>query len=331
MLTINGSYGEGGGQLVRTAVALSAVTGTPVTVTAIRAGRKKPGLAAQHIAAVRAVAGSSNAEVSGATTGSRSLIFIPGEPEYREVSVDVGTAGSIPLVIQAWLPVALCCGGMLRITGGTEVDKSPTIDYLNHVLAGVLLRAGARISIDIIRRGYYPEGGGEVTIDVAKSKVSPIVPGNTGSLPVAVISCSSNLPGHVTTRQASAAASLIRNEGFSSSAIKYDCRTGYSTGSSCTVYRGAKGGCAIGRRGLPAEVVGETAARAAVAAFLSPADVDIHLSDQLLVPLALYGGAFSVSTLTSHAETVCWLLERFGFGIVIRRGQIVEFSYETGA
>ncbi|OPY38574.1 MAG: RNA 3'-terminal-phosphate cyclase [Methanoregula sp. PtaU1.Bin051] len=331
MLTINGSYGEGGGQLVRTAVGLSAVTGKPVTITNIRAARKKPGLAAQHIAAISAVAGTCSAGITGAKIGSRSLTFSPGEPEYQDLTVNVGTAGSIPLVIQAWLPLALCYGGRLRISGGTEVNRSPTIDYLDHVLAGILRAAGAQIIIEIVKRGYYPEGGGEVIIEVVKKNIPPIFPINANHLPVGIISCSSNLPDHVANRQASAAALAITSETGFPCTIEYDRRTGKSTGSSCTVYRGAKGGCANGRPGLPAEVVGENAAHSALAGFLNPADVDMHLSDQLLVPLALFGGEFTAPVLTSHADTVCWLLRQFGYTIAPRKGATVEFSYDAGA
>jgi RNA 3'-terminal phosphate cyclase (ATP) len=326
MLNIDGSSGEGGGQLVRNAVALSAITGEPITITRIRAARDNKGLAAQHIAAIKAVASACDAECSGISPGSGTIIFSPQDLKYREVSVTVGTAGSIPLVIQAWLSVALCAGGILHITGGTEVLRSPTIDYLDHVLGSVLRSSGAEIDLDILKRGYFPEGGGEVTVRIEHKKMLPIMPDDDEDHPCCIFSCSSNLPDHVTQRQASAADALLCPWLGEPCTISLDRRTGPSTGSSCTACKGAKGGIALGKRGLPAEEVGRNAANALITEIKNPGTVDIHLSDQLLVPLALFGGSFSTSTLSSHAETVCWLLSRFGYDITVRRGIPMEFS-----
>jgi RNA 3'-terminal phosphate cyclase (ATP) len=326
MLNIDGSFGEGGGQLVRNAVALSAITGEPIMITRIRAARQSHGLAAQHVAAIMAVASACDATCRGITVGSGTILFSPQDLKCREVSVSVGTAGSIPLVIQAWLSVALCAGGVLHITGGTEVSRSPTIDYLDHVLGTVLRSSGAEMTLDILKRGYFPEGGGEVTISVRQKKMSPIVPADDRDPPCSIFSCSSNLPDHVAERQASAAGARLCPGHGGSCTISLDRRTGPSTGSSCTVCTGAKGGIALGKRGLPAEEVGRRAADALLAEIKKPGTVDIHLSDQLLVPLALFGGSFSASTLTSHAETVCWLLSRFGYEITLRHGIPVEFS-----
>jgi RNA 3'-terminal phosphate cyclase (ATP) len=326
MLNIDGSFGEGGGQLVRNAVALSAITGEPVTITRIRAARHSQGLAAQQIAAIKAVAFACDAKCRGISPGSGTIIFSPQKLKCREVSVTVGTAGSIPLVIQAWLSVALCAGGILRITGGTEVLRSPTIDYLDHVLGSVLRSSGAEITIDILKRGYFPEGGGEVTVSVKQKKMSPVVPEDDKDHPCCIFSCSSNLPDHVTERQASAADARLCSGLGEPCKIGLDRRTGLSTGSSCTVCKGAKGGIALGKRGLLPEEVGRRAADALLAEIKNPGTVDIHLSDQLLVPLALFGGSFSTSALTSHAETVCWLLSKFGYEIKLRHGIPMEFS-----
>ena len=185
MLNIDGSFGEGGGQLVRNAVALSAISGEPVTITRIRASRHQKGLAAQHIAAIKAVACACDAECRGISPGSGTIVFCPQHLKCREVSVTVGTAGSIPLVIQAWLSVALCAGGILHITGGTEVSRSPTIDYLDHVLGSVLRSSGAEIDLNILKRGYFPEGGGEVTVRVDKRKCYPSSLMMTKTIPAA--------------------------------------------------------------------------------------------------------------------------------------------------
>lgn len=160
MLTVDGSCLEGGGQIVRLAVALSALAQTPVTVTRIRENRENPGLAPQHIAAVRAVAGACDAECTGLAPRSREITFTPGGLRRADLRIDPGTAGSIPLILQAWLPVALRAGGSITVTGGTEVAWSPTIDYLDRVLAPVLRRAGASIAIEVLERGVLPAGRG---------------------------------------------------------------------------------------------------------------------------------------------------------------------------
>jgi RNA 3'-terminal phosphate cyclase (ATP) len=326
MLTIDGSRGEGGGQIVRSAVALSAITGEPVTITGIRAARRNKGLAAQHIAAIRAVAGTCDAECSGLSPGSSTLTFFPRAIKSRDFSIDIGTAGSIPLVIQAWLPVALHTGGSLHVTGGTGVASSPTIDYLDQVFCRILRDSGAKIPLEIIRRGYYPKGGGEVIVRVEKTTVSPIIPLTKEEDPVTIISCSSNLPDHIAPRQASAAQEYLTTEKIEEAVQVLDQRPGPGTGTSCTVWKGAKGGSALGKPGLPAERVGRMAAESFVAEYRKPGTVDTHLSDQLLVPLAIFGGHYTTSSLTPHAETLCRLLAQFGYTVQHHTGTTVEFS-----
>jgi RNA 3'-terminal phosphate cyclase (ATP) len=326
MLTIDGSYGEGGGQLVRNAVALSAITGIPITIVRVRAARKNPGLAAQHVAAVSAAARTCDAVCTGVSRGSQTLTFSPHDLKCCHTDIAVGTAGSVPLVIQAWLPVALSTGGSLHVTGGTEVPMSPTIDYLDHVLCGVLRNSGADIGMQILRRGYYPEGGGEVRIDVKRKHLSPIRPISDIRGPVCILSCSSHLPDHVAGRQASAAEAIVASGSKEECRILFDRRAGPGTGSSCTVWKGAKGGLALGRRGVPAESVGEMAARSYVTRKQEPGSVDCHLSDQLLVPLALFGGSFTAAKMTTHAETICWLLAQFGYRVKCHTGMVTEYS-----
>jgi len=326
MITINGSQLEGGGQILRGAVALSALSRTPVEVMRIRARRGKPGLAPQHIAAVQAVAAACDATCEGLRLGSDRIIFRPGLPVARDIRADVGTAGSVALVIQAWLPVALAAGGSILITGGTEVDRSPTIDYLEQVLFRVLADHGAKIRTEILKRGYYPEGGGEVRVTVEASRLSPIAfrdgkPGACG-----IVSCSSNLPNHVAERQAAAAGKVLDGRMGVPCEARLDRRKGVSTGSSCTVWAGARGAVSLGKRGLPAERVGETAARCLLDEAARGGQVDSHLADQLLIFLALSGGRFTASACSLHAATMCWLLERFGYRVHSRNEGLVEFS-----
>jgi RNA 3'-terminal phosphate cyclase (ATP) len=237
-LIIDGGMDEGGGQIVRMAAALSACTGRPVEMIRIRAKRPLPGLAAQHCAAVEAVARACGARLNGCKKGSSHLSFFPGRIRTLEIDLDIGSAGSIPLVMQAWLPVAMHEGGTLTVTGGTEVRMSPPIDYLEHVFLPVLRHAGADITVDVLARGYYPRGGGRVRITVEQSRLSPI------SIPAVddrwgICSCSSNLPTHVTERQARRAAEVLQEAGAAGCSIYLDQRTGPGTGSSCTVWHGA--------------------------------------------------------------------------------------------
>jgi RNA 3'-terminal phosphate cyclase (ATP) len=317
MITIDGAGLEGGGQVVRGAVALSALTGEAVEITDIRRNRPRPGLAAQHIAAVRAVASLCNAECEGLAPGSRRLLFTPGRLVATEVALSIGTAGSIPLVLQAWLPVALAGGGAIRITGGTEVSRSPTIDYCDRLFCRVLREHGAGITLDILGRGYYPQGGGEVAVRVGRQKIRPIT--ISGDEERGIVSCSSNLPDHVAERQAGAAKAQLSTL-LGDLEVTIDRRKGISTGSSCTVWCGAKGGTALGRRGYPAEKVGEEAANNLIRELDRPGRVDPYLADQLMIVLARHGGSFTTSPLTLHAKTMCRLAAAFGSEITVRSG-----------
>lgn len=325
MLHLDGAMGEGGGQLVRSAVALAALTGRTVTIDRIRERRTTPGLAAQHVAAVEAVAGTCRAECDGLARGSRRLTFEPGPLAAADLRVDVGTAGSVALVVQCWLPAALHTGGSLTVTGGTEVSMSPTIDYVDRVFAPVLRGAGAEIGIDIRGRGYYPRGGGEVRVRVEASTLRPIT--CPPECDAGIISCSRNLPGHVTVRQAEAARREIMERTGRLLPVHHDCREGGpSTGSSVTAWTGCFGGSALGRRGYPAEDVGRDAARRLLELQAMGGSVDVHLADQLLMYLARYGGTCTAGSLTTHAATVCRLLELFDMPVSVEGAGPVVFS-----
>ena len=312
------------GRSSRSAVALSAVTGIPVEITRIRENRNKPGLGYQHCAAVRAAAGACQGQMEGNEPGSRRLSFIPKAIRKAECAVDVGTAGSIPLVIQAWLPVALVKGGVLEVTGGTEVPSSPTIDYFEKVLIPALGVEEGAITVTVMKRGYYPAGGGVVRVKVQPADPAPI--DIKKDMSCGIRSCSSGLPSHVAERQASRAHLLLGRTLGRDLPVEILRSEGPSIGSSCTVWCGAKGASSLGRPGLPAESVGEAAATNLIREIRSPGEVDSHLSDQLLLYLARYGGCYTASEYTLHARTMCWLLSLFGFEIQVRQGKEVAFS-----
>jgi RNA 3'-terminal phosphate cyclase (ATP) len=255
-----------------------------------------------------------------------SLEFSPGQPVEKDLTINIGTAGSIPLVLQAWLPVALHTGGSITVTGGTEVDKSPTIDYFRHIHLEFLRQHGADLSIIIKRRGYYPAGGGEVTVTVGgPACLDPLDPAHSDVPGTCIGSFCSNLPAHIALRQAESARNQLKIMTGKDIVPRAIVAPGPGTGSSITVCDGWKGGSAVGRRGRPAETVGKTAAMQLIKEFRGPGMVDSHLADQLLIYLAQYGGSYSAPELTLHARTVCRLLDLFGYKIRIQRDTGVEF------
>lgn len=336
MIEIDGSYGEGGGQVVRTAVALSAVTGKEVKVTNIRKNRPNPGLKQQHLKALETAARICEARVSGLFPGSSELFFAPVEMKGGKYEVDIGTAGSITLLLQSLMPALPFAKGKVELTvrGGTDVAWSPTIDYLQHVTLRALEQLGYAGSVTLKKRGYYPRGGGEVSAVFEPCKLRGFhfrkerenrITGearreeetrNEGrdqnqGIEIPGISHASNLPAHVPARQAEAAESLLLEAGYDPQ-INVQSFELLSTGSGITLWSGYCGGSALGKRGLPAEKVGRRAAEEIVSELSSKASVDVHLADQLIPYVALAGNSsYTVRELTLHAATNIWVTEQF--------------------
>ena len=311
-MEIDGSYGEGGGQIVRTAVALAAVTGTSIRVSKIRLGRPKPGLAFQHAQAILALAGICDAKIAGICPGSSDITFEPGRIKGGSYRVDIGTAGSITLLVQCLLPAMIRADGpiTLTVTGGTDVRWSPTIDYFRSVFLPALREFGARVKVESIRRGYYPRGGGSVVLTVTPGSLKPahLEPRESGI--VEGISHCSNLPEHVARRQAESATAALKDAGYKCE-VAIEVLKETSTGSGITLWSGHKGGSALGERGIRAEDVGKAAAREIIAELSSPAAVDARLADQLIPYLALMGGSYTVRQISKHASTNIWTARQF--------------------
>jgi RNA 3'-terminal phosphate cyclase (ATP) len=312
-MRLDGSYGEGGGQILRTAVALSAVTGKPVEIYNIRKMRPKPGLAAQHVKAIETVSSICDAEVEGCSLHSTYLSFKPAKIKGGTYDIDIGTAGSIALLLQCLMPAAIHAPSpvKLTITGGTDVAWSPTIDYLRYVTLGALSRMGYECELRLVRRGYYPRGGGCVEAIINPSTLRKTSFDKNQCNIVEGISHSSGLPAHVVQRQATSAEKILREEGYNTS-IPLEIKDETSTGSGITLWCGAAGGSSLGKPGLRAEKVGSIAAVSILRELKPGAGVDIYLADQLIPYLALArGGSFTTRVLTPHAKTNIWVTEQF--------------------
>ena len=322
MLEIDGSYGEGGGQLLRTAVALAAITGTPLGIFNIRAKRDKPGLAPQHLAAVRAVAAVCGARVDGLELRSQALSFTPGEIRPGSYRFDVGTAGSITLVLQALLPVLVSARGPSHVTvsGGTDVRAAPPLDYFAKVLLRLLRSMGIVAHVEVLRRGYYPRGGGEVAIEVSPSVLHPLVRDSAGPLSaVHGIAHVGNLPAHIAERMRSAALETLAGLGQQ---VRIEVQVlgpdaAFGRGGAVVLWAEAAhsvlGAGRVAERGVRAEALGVSAATDLRTALACGAALDVHAVDQMLIYMAMARATcrFSACALSSHAETAMWLIERF--------------------
>jgi RNA 3'-terminal phosphate cyclase (ATP) len=318
MRTIDG--GDGGGQVLRSALSLAAVRGEPVRVEHVRGDRPNPGLKHQHLAGLQAIAAVCDATVDGDELGSETVVFDPGEPEPGEYTVDVGTAGAVTLVFETLLPLSATLDGPVSVTatGGTDVAWSPTLDYYERVRLPLARRAGLHAAVEPARRGFYPEGGGEATLRVAPGDPRPLSLVDRGALEgVRVLSLASDdLADDVAGRQADAAAAL---QGRLDAPVRERTVTAVdarSTGSSVLVvldYAGTTAGfTALGEPGRPAEDVGEAAAADALGFHDGPAAVDEYTGDQLVLPFALGGGRVRLPAVTDHVETNVAVARAFG-------------------
>jgi RNA 3'-terminal phosphate cyclase (ATP) len=347
MIDIDASYGEGGGQVVRTSLALSAITGQPVSLRRIRAGRRKPGLKPQHLTAVRAMAKICHAKLEGARLNSQALTFTPrSTPIAGTYTFDVaqaakgGSAGSTSLILQTvLLPLALVEGtSRITLRGGTHVAWSPPFDYIKRVYLPALARMGLKAKVNIRRWGWYPLGGGEVSATIQGQGTGvgqQWTRGTIGSLDldergmllrVRGLSASSNLPKHIRTRQERAALQALRSSGLNA---RIDLIDAPSKGQGTVVFLWAEfensvaGFTSLGERGKPAERVAQEAAREMVDFAHSDSGLDHYLADQLVLPMALAGDRshFRTTRVTQHLLTNAWVVNRFFPGCVNVEGE----------
>lgn len=309
MIEIDGSIGEGGGQIMRTALSLSCILQLPVSISNIRANRPNPGMASQHLEAANSLAKICDAKMQGAELGSTKLQFIPGRIEGGEHAFKIKTAGSAILLAQAVLPVLFFADkkSKVRIFGGTHVSFSPTFEYFKCVFLPAIGRMGARAEAQISAYGFYPTGGGEISLDINPSKeFSPLSLSEPSGESTRALIISSSLPGHVAEREKHELLRAFPQIKAETLEVSASC-----PGNAMTIFAGSTGACAVGRRGVPSEKVAQEALTAFQAS--QGFGADTHLADQLPLYCALAGGKSEIRTpkITSHTKTNINIIGKF--------------------
>ncbi len=316
MIALDGSLGEGGGQILRSALGLSLVTGKAFRIEKIRARRARPGLARQHLAAVRAAAEVSSAEVTGDQLGSQELTFVPGQVQPGIYRFDIGSAGSTSLVLQTLLPGLISADrpSRLCLSGGTHNPMAPPIDFLAKVFLPLLARQGPRVEVVLERYGFYPAGGGRVQVTIEPGPLSRLELLHRGEVRRRrICAVVSRLPISIARREVETARRRLGWKPKETEVrevdspgpgnvvcieIHYEHVTEVFTG--------------FGQRGIPAEKVAARVAAEAKRYLQAEVPVGEHLADQLLLPMALAGGGrFRTLPLSQHARTNLDVLQRF--------------------
>lgn len=329
MIRIDGSYGEGGGQILRSSIALSCISMKPIEVFNIRAKRKNPGLRPQHLMGILAAKEITNGKVEGAFVGSKRIRFHPGRIKGGRYEFDIKTAGSITLLLQTLIPVMLFSGEEfeVEIRGGTDVRWSPQIDYYRFVYSRILERIGFNIKIDVIKRGYFPRGGGKVVVripeqDIPKKEVEFLENGRLIKL-FGIAHSSADLKDRkVCERMIKGAKNIIEFEGR----IEYS--NTLSTGCGITIVaefdKTTIGADSLCEKGVPAEEIGKRCAIELKKEMKYP--IDKHMADHLILWLALLGGSFRTSEITMHTKTNMWVCERILGGRFSIEDNKISFS-----
>jgi RNA 3'-terminal phosphate cyclase (ATP) len=325
LIPIDGSLGEGGGQILRTALTLSVATGRGFEATRIRAGRTRPGLRPQHLAAVRASAMLCSAKVAGAVEGSQELRFEPGAIESGRYRFEIGTAGATTLVLQTVLPALALTTSSSRVevVGGTHVPASPSFHFLATHWRALVSGLGLPVELGLVRAGFHPPGGGEVWSEVRawKRDLPRLELDRRGSL-VAIRGVSGasdkKLGLEVARRQRDAAAQRLWDERRLEAAWDVVEVPAASPGSFLFLEAEHQPGRIalglLGEKGLRSELLGDRAARRFLRLLELEGAVDPHAADQLVVPMALAGGGRVTTTeVTRHIQTVVAVLAQFGF------------------
>lgn len=326
LIEIDGAMGEGGGQVLRSSLALSMITQTPFRITRIRANRKKAGLLRQHLTAVRAATEISGASVDGAQLRSDALEFHPGPVVPGDYRFAVGSAGSANLVLQTVLPALMTATdpSEILLEGGTHNPTSPPFDFLAESFAPLLHRMGVGLELELLRYGFYPAGGGRFRATIVpEPPLRPLHLTTRGPVHrMEVTAIIANLRTQIAQRELKAVADELRmsRQHLHPKTVDSD-GPGNVVLARCTHDHGTAVFSAFGRRGLAADRVGQALAAEVQAWLDHDVPVDEHLADQLLLPIALAGeGSFVTTTPSSHTLTNIDVIDRF----LGRRFQVTE-------
>ncbi|MGV3479915.1 MAG: RNA 3'-terminal phosphate cyclase [Sphingobium sp.] len=331
MIIIDGSEGEGGGQVVRNACVLSLVTGQPFRIVNVRGGREKPGLMRQHVTAIEAACTLGNAECEGLAVGASEIAFRPGRVVPGDYRFSVGTAGSTGLVLQTILPPLMLADGPSRIVleGGTHNMLAPPFDFIDRSFLPIVNRMGPHVEARLVRHGFYPRGGGRIEVEITPAPLLPIDCLSRGaSLHRAATALFAALPFEIAQRELSAARKLLNWPEAVFAVRELPAEQG--PGNILLLEAGFEHVTEIvsgfGKLGVSAETVAKTAASRMKGYLASDAFAGPYLADQLLLPFALAGGgSFTTVKPSQHALTAADIIERF-----LRRRCVFE-QIESGA
>ena len=324
MLEIDGSQKSGSGTILRLSLALAGILGEPLHIYNIRHRRGQPGLRPQHLESVNTAAKLCNAETKGAKLGSGELWFKPSGIISGEVRGEIGTAGSISMLLLTILPLCIYAKGDISIhvvNGGTDVRYAPTINYLKYVFLPMLERMGLKASLTVKKYGYYPKGMGEVVLDVgAVSKLTSLSLEEFGGVEEirGISVCTFLEDRRVAERQAEAATNVLRDRGYTAKIhVVNDRSNPFQKGSSLVLWAKTStgalfGGDAIGEMRKSSEAVGREAAETLLREIKAGATVDVHLADMLVpyVSLADSTSSYLTREMTDHLDTNIWLVEK---------------------
>lgn len=318
MITIDGSEGEGGGQVLRYSAALSLLTGEPFTITDIRGGRAKPGLMRQHVTALEAACAIGGAECSGLAVGASELTFRPGKVVPGEYHFAVGTAGSTGLVLQTVLVPLMMADAPSRVVieGGTHAMAAPPFEFLHKTLLPVLQRLGPKLSVTLDRHGFYPRGGGRIVVDIEPSSLRPISCTERGAFKAGKVEALvAGVPFDIADRELQMARKVLADwpeDAFAPVQLPADLGPGNVVLMEAAFENVTEVVSGFGKLGVPAERLAKTAAKRLSGYIASQAFAGPYLQDQLLLPFAMAGrGEFTTVKLSLHTRTAADLIHRF--------------------
>ncbi|WP_342643913.1 RNA 3'-terminal phosphate cyclase [Rhodoligotrophos ferricapiens] len=318
MIIIDGSEGEGGGQVVRNALALSLVTGQPFRMTNIRGRREKPGLMRQHLTAVEAACAIGGATCEGVAVGSLEIAFTPGRVVPGEYRFAVGTAGSTSLVLQTVLMPLLLADAPSRLVleGGTHNMMAPPFEFIDRVFLPIVNRMGPQVSARLVRHGFFPRGGGRIEVEIAPAKLSPVDCIDRGPLQsVSGTALFAALPFNVAEREIKTARRILTDwpeDSFAVRQLSDEQGPGNALLLEAVFEHATEIVTGFGKLGVSAESLAKTAAHRMAGFLASDAFAGPYLADQLLLPFALAGGgSFTTVKPSQHALTARDIIERF--------------------